>query len=102
MSALSSRQRRLRRGVKSRKRQALLGVARVVAHLTGKHTYAQLVASDYRVLASASTVEPELRESLGGKFSNIAAAQRVGMRLAEKAVPLGVEKLAFDRGGIFS
>lgn len=57
MSALSSRQRRLRRGVKSRKRQALLGVARVVAHLTGKHTYAQLVASDYRVLASASTVD---------------------------------------------
>ena len=51
-----------------------------------------------RVLASASTLETDLRASLknGG---NIAAAGAVGKRIAEKAKQAGITKVAFDRSG---
>jgi large subunit ribosomal protein L18 len=50
------------------------------------------------VLASASTLEADLRKSLknGG---NKAAAVVVGKRIAEKAKALGIEAVAFDRAG---
>jgi ribosomal protein L18 len=51
------------------------------------------------VLASASTVEKELREQLSGNGGNAAAAALVGKRIAEKAKAAGVEKVAFDRAG---
>jgi large subunit ribosomal protein L18 len=34
-----------------------------------------------------------------GKGSNVAAAQAIGKRVAEKAIAVGVEKVAFDRAG---
>ena len=51
-----------------------------------------------KVLASASTVEAEMRKDLknGG---NKAAAATVGKRIAEKAKALGIEAVAFDRSG---
>ena len=63
------------------------------------HMYAQVIdASGAKVLASASTVEPELRKAVknGG---NVEAAAAVGKRIAEKAKALGIEAVAFDRGG---
>jgi large subunit ribosomal protein L18 len=50
------------------------------------------------VLASASTVEPDVRKDLknGG---NKAAAAVIGKRIAEKAKGLGIEAVAFDRSG---
>ena len=51
-----------------------------------------------KVLAQASTLEAEVRDSL--KFgSNVEAATVVGKRIAEKAKAVGVEKVAFDRSG---
>ena len=49
-------------------------------------------------MASASTVEAEVRKDLksGG---NTEAAAVVGKRIAEKAHAVGVEKVAFDRSG---
>ncbi|MBI1991071.1 MAG: 50S ribosomal protein L18, partial [Betaproteobacteria bacterium] len=46
----------------------------------------------------ASTLEPEVRNSIkyGG---NVKAAAEIGKRIAEKAKQLGIEKVAFDRGG---
>ena len=57
-----------------------------------------LTADGGTVLASASTVEKELRESLptGG---NVLAAAAVGRLVAQRAVAAGVEKVAFDRAG---
>jgi len=52
-------------------------------------------------LASASTVEADVRKELGatGKGGNANAAQIIGKRIAEKAKAAGVEKVAFDRAG---
>ena len=43
----------------------------------------------------------DVRKSLGGpgKGGNVAAAQIIGKRVAEKAKAAGVEKVAFDRSG---
>lgn len=91
--------RRRIRGAQTRRRQATLEAYRIVARLSVRHIYAQIVAPDGRVLAAACTPQKVLREELKGKYSNIAAAERVGQKLAEKAVGLPLGQLAFDRGG---
>ncbi|MCL4128908.1 UNVERIFIED_CONTAM: hypothetical protein GTU68_038695 [Idotea baltica] len=55
-------------------------------------------AAGEKVLASASTVEAEVRKSVknGG---NVEAATLIGKRIAEKAKKAGVTKVAFDRSG---
>jgi large subunit ribosomal protein L18 len=47
-------------------------------------------------LASASTVEKDLRE---GATGNVDAASKIGTLIAERAKAAGVEKVAFDRSG---
>jgi large subunit ribosomal protein L18 len=51
-----------------------------------------------KVLAAASTAEKEVRAQLANG-GNKAAAAAVGKRIAEKAKKLGIERVAFDRGG---
>ena len=92
-------QARLRRAQHTRRKIAELRVVRLAVHRTNGHMYAQVIdASGAKILASASTVEPELRKAIknGG---NIEAAAAVGKRIAEKARALGIETVAFDRGG---
>jgi len=63
------------------------------------HIYAQIIApTGDKVLASASTLEADVRKDLknGG---NKSAAALVGKRIAEKAKALGIEAVAFDRSG---
>ena len=50
------------------------------------------------MLASASTLQKELREALKGT-GNKAAAAAVGKAIAERARSAGIEKVAFDRSG---
>lgn len=90
---------RIRRGTKTRAKIARDRVSRMCVFRTPRHIYAQIIdATGGRVLASASTVEAEIRSDLknGG---NIAAAVAVGKRIAEKAKAAGVESVAFDRSG---
>ena len=90
---------RLRRARRTRSKIAELKVVRLTVHRSNSHIYAQVIApSGDKVLASASTIEPELRNSVknGG---NVEAAAAVGKRIAEKAKQLGIEAVAFDRGG---
>jgi len=90
---------RLRRAKQTRKHIREIGGMRLSVHRTPRHIYAQVMSVDgSRVLAAASTVEKELRESLahGG---NITAAAVVGKLVAERAVKAGVETAAFDRSG---
>ena len=92
-------QARLRRAQQTRRKIAELKVVRLAVHRSNGHMYAQVIdASGAKILASASTIEPELRKTVqnGG---NIAAAAMVGKRIAEKARALGIEAVAFDRGG---
>jgi large subunit ribosomal protein L18 len=90
---------RIRRAARTRRKQHELNVTRLAVHRTNQHIYAQLISGDgTRVLAAASTVEKDVRAVLpnGG---NRSAATVVGKRIAEKALRLGIERVAFDRGG---
>lgn len=99
---LSKKEQRLRRSRQTRIRIAAQRVARLTVNRTNLHIYANVISDDgSMVLASASTMEPELRTSLGGsgKGGNAEAAEQVGRRIAEKAKAAGIEKVAFDRSG---
>jgi large subunit ribosomal protein L18 len=90
---------RQRRAAKTRVRIQRQEAVRLTVHRTNLHIYAQVVAADgAKVLASASTVEKEVR-ALQPKGSNKEAAALVGKRIAEKAVAAGVTEVAFDRSG---
>ena len=76
-----------------------MAAVRLTVHRTNSHIYAQLTSgAGDKVLASASTVEKEVRAQLknGG---NRKAAELVGARIAQKAKQAGVEAVAFDRAG---
>ncbi len=99
---LTKKEQRLRRARQTRIRIATQRVARLTVNRTNLHIYASVISGDgAKILASASTAESEVRSALGaaGKGGNVAAAQMVGKRLAEKAKAVGVEKVAFDRSG---
>jgi large subunit ribosomal protein L18 len=88
---------RLRRARRARARIRDLGENRLSVHRTPRHIYAQIIApAGDKVLASASTLDSELR---GGATGNMAAAAEVGKLVAKRAKDAGVEKVAFDRGG---
>ncbi len=90
---------RLRRARQTRLRIRELAAVRLTVHRTNSNIYAQIISSSGdKVLASASTVEKDVREKLknGG---NAKAAELIGQRIAEKAKKLGVESVAFDRSG---
>ncbi|NCP40827.1 MAG: 50S ribosomal protein L18 [Rhodoferax sp.] len=99
---LNKKEQRLRRARQTRIRIANQGVARLTVHRTNLHIYASVISGDgAKVLVTASTAEAEVRQVLGGsgKGGNVAAAQIIGKRVAEKAKAAGVEKVAFDRAG---
>lgn len=90
---------RLRRARKTRAKIAELKVTRLSVHRTNTHIYAQIIAeSGDKVIASASTVEADVRKNLknGG---NVEAATVIGKLIAEKAIKAGVTTVAFDRSG---
>jgi large subunit ribosomal protein L18 len=90
---------RVRRARKTRARIAEQRATRLVVGRSNSHIYAQIVApSGDKVLASASTLEADVRKDVknGG---NKAAAAIVGKRIADKAKALGIEAVAFDRSG---
>jgi len=93
------KQQRLRRARQARAKIAELNAVRLTVHRSNFHIYAQVVdSSGAKVLAAASTAEPEVRASVkyGG---NVKAAAEVGKRIAERAKSLGIEAVAFDRAG---
>jgi large subunit ribosomal protein L18 len=99
---MDKKQSRLRRGRQTRAKIAELKVVRLAVHRTNLHIYASIIGPDARILASASTLEAEVRQQLAGatgKGGNTAAAALVGKRVAEKALKAGIEQVAFDRSG---
>ena len=90
----------LRRAVHSRIRRKVRGTAerpRLAIFRSLNHIYAQIIDDEQgRTRAAASTLEKDLRETSGG---NIAAAQRIGTTVAERALAAGVSNVVFDRGG---
>ena len=81
-----SRQRRAKR-VRMKIREQ--GVTRLCINRTPRHIYAQVIAAEGdRVLASASTLDKDLRS---GSTGNVDAAAAVGKLVAERAVAAGIK-----------
>ena len=96
---MNKKEARVRRARKTRVRIAEQRATRLVVGRSNAHIYAQIIApSGDKVLASASTLEADVRKDLknGG---NKAAATVIGKRIAERAKALGIEAVAFDRAG---
>ena len=99
---MDKKQSRLRRATQTRAKIAELKVTRLAVHRTNQHIYASIIDSEAKVLASASTLEAEVRAELAavsGNGSNATAATLVGKRVAEKALKAGITEVAFDRSG---
>jgi large subunit ribosomal protein L18 len=96
MDKKASRQRRAR---KARAKIRELGRARLCIHRTPRHIYAQIIdESGDKVLASASTLDRELRKDMKAT-GNADAAALIGKAVAERAKAAGISAVAFDRSG---
>lgn len=89
---------RKRRHIRVRKKVS--GTAarpRLVVTRSTRHVFVQVVDDqERRTLASASTMEAELRGATGDKT---AKAREVGRLVAQRAKSAGIESVVFDRGG---
>jgi large subunit ribosomal protein L18 len=93
--------RSVRRTAKVRRniRHAAGDRARLSVFRSSKHIYAQVIDdANGRTLASASSLEKEMRDSFK-TGANIEAAKAVGKRVAERASAKGIKQVVFDRGG---
>lgn len=84
-----------------RVRRKVAGTAerpRVCVFRSLRHIYCQAI-DDLRgvTLASASTLEKDIREP--GKNATVEDARKVGERIAERLLELGIQQVVFDRGG---
>ena len=96
---MDKKQSRLRRARRARGKIRELEAVRLSVHRTPRHIYAQIIAGDGgQVLASASTLQSDVRKALKGT-GNVEAAKAVGKLIAERAKEAGVERVAFDRSG---
>ncbi len=63
------------------------------------HIYAQVIDdSRGHALASASTLDPEVKSVADGK-TKAARSELVGSSVAKRALSQGINQVAFDRGG---
>ncbi len=70
---------------------------RLVVSRSARHISAQVIDDTQgRTLASASSMEAEMRAAGGDKSEK---AKQVGGLLAERAKAVGIEKVVFDRAG---
>jgi large subunit ribosomal protein L18 len=96
---MNKREARARRSRKTRLRIAEQRANRLVIGRSNSHIYAQIIApSGDKVLASASTLEADVRKDVKNG-SNRAAATAIGKRIAAKAKAAGIDTVAFDRSG---
>ena len=96
---LNTNEARQRRARKTRARIAEQKTNRLTIHRTNLHIYAQVIsACGSKILASASSLEAEVRKELANG-GNAKAAAVVGKRIAEKAKSAGIAAVAFDRSG---
>ncbi len=89
---------RIRRQVRGRKKiHGTTERPRLVVSRSSRHLFVQIVDDSVgRTVASASTMEADLRSFEGDKT---AKAKKVGEILAERAKQAGVDAVVFDRGG---
>jgi large subunit ribosomal protein L18 len=87
------RHRRVRKNVRGTAQRPRLAVYR-----SNKHISVQVIDDDLgQTLAAASSTENDPRSA--GSGGSVAAAERVGSLIAERAKAAGVTAVVFDRGG---
>ena len=86
---------RKRRAAKSR---AKINKTRIVVKRSSKNICVQIVAVGGKILASASSLEKDIRAK-ASYTGNIATAKLVGQVLGQRALANGIKQLAFDRSG---
>jgi large subunit ribosomal protein L18 len=97
---MDKKEARIRRATRTRSKIRELGSYRLCIHRTPRHIYAQVIApSGSQVIASASTLEKDLRAGIEGHTGNASAAAAIGKVIAERAQAAGVAQVAFDRSG---
>jgi len=89
---------RIRRQVRVRKKVfGAPGRPRLVVTRSARHISAQVIDDTQgRTLASASTMEADLRAAAGDKSEK---AKQVGDLIAKRAKAAGIESVVFDRAG---
>ena len=96
---MNKKQVRLRRARKTRAKLAELKAVRLTVFRTNAHIYAQVISEcSSKVIASASTVEKEVRAQVKSG-ANKESATLIGKLIAERAKAAGIESVAFDRSG---
>jgi large subunit ribosomal protein L18 len=92
-AARARRHRRIRLAVHGTAERPRLSVFRSLQHI-----YAQLVDdASGTTLVAASTLDPEVRQTLSGPKAERARA--VGQTIADRAKQKGISAVVFDRGG---
>ena len=95
LEALDRRKARVRRAL----RTAANGRPRLSVFRSSKQIYVQVIDdAQGRTLASASTIEKDMRSKLK-TGADVEAAKEVGRRIAERATQAGVKQVVFDRSG---
>ena len=95
LEALDRRKARVRRAIKT----AANGRPRLSVFRSSKQIYVQVIDdAEGRTLASASSIEKDMRERLK-TGADVGAAREVGLRIAERATQAGVKQVVFDRSG---
>ena len=91
-----------RYGRHTRVRQKVSGtdsMPRMCVFRSLQHIYIQVIDDlQGHTLASASTIDPEIKGDISGK-KKIAQAELVGTLLARRAKDMGIKQVVFDRGG---
>ncbi|MBQ3552426.1 MAG: 50S ribosomal protein L18 [Clostridia bacterium] len=92
----------VRKARHNRTRRHIIGTPerpRLNVYRSLNHIYAQVINdATGNTLASASTIDPEIRTKLADK-SKTEAAKLVGEVVGARALKCGVKKVVFDRGG---
>ncbi len=89
---------RRQRRVRFRLARKSRGRVRLSVFRSGRYIYAQIIDDKAQsTLASASTLEKELKVGLTSKL-NCDAARVVGQKIAERALAKGIREVVFDRG----
>ncbi|MEI7868544.1 MAG: 50S ribosomal protein L18 [Candidatus Methylumidiphilus sp.] len=96
---MEKKQSRLKRSAKTRYVIRSVRAFRLTVHRTPMHIYAQVMNEDgSKVLVSVNTLQKNIKTTLVNT-GNIEAAKIVGKAIAEKAIEVGITKVAFDRSG---
>jgi len=72
---------------------------RLCVYRSNTNIYCQIIDDEAgHTLASASTMEPDVREQIKG-MTKTEAATFIGKRIGQKALAVDVKTVVFDRGG---